>query len=216
MKECAGGARARSGRAHRIRLLVAGLFVTALVAPAGGQGIPVELRFDGQPLESQALPNFSCFSATAARWVRCGARHGEGPGAWTLEALEPGRYRLHVSIDENPANPRRFPGDFETQQDFEVTDQGPARLVVDMARLIHLTRPGDNGRPIEGMLTSCATQPRFETPRFAWTPAARIEFAWEPVAAGAEYRVSVTAVPCSAPVASARSSAPPAAFPRCP
>jgi tetratricopeptide (TPR) repeat protein len=182
-----------------MRLLLAGLFVLALVRSAAGQGIPVELRFDGQAFEPTAPPDFSCFSATAARWVRCGARPGEGPGAWTLEGLEPGRYRLHVSIDENPANPRRFPGDFEAQHEFEVTEQGPARLVVDMARLIHLTRPGDNGRPIEGLLTSCASQPRFETPRFAWTPAARIEFAWEPVATGAEYRVSVTAVPCAAP-----------------
>ena len=168
-------------------------------AAAAAPPIPVELRFDGQALEPTAPPDFTCFSATAARWVSCHARRAEGPGAWTLEGLEPGRYRLHVSIDENPANPRRFPGDYEAQQQVEVTPEGPERLIVDMARLIHLTRPGDNGRPIEGMLTSCARQQVFETPRLAWTPTARIEFAWDPVVAGAEYRVSVTAVSCSSP-----------------
>jgi hypothetical protein len=167
--------------------------------PAAAGSIPLELRFDGQALEPAAPPDFTCFSATANRWVSCGARRGEGPGAWILQGLEPGRYRMHVSIDENAANPRRFPGDFEAQPQFEVTEQGPERLVVDMARLIHLTRPGDNARPLEGMLTSCGTQPAFETPRLSWGPTARIEFAWEPIAAGAEYRVSVTAVSCTQP-----------------
>ncbi len=178
----------------------AALLVLAL-APAAGAGarIPLDLRFDGQPLEPMAPPDLTCFSATANRWVSCGATRGEGPGAWVLEGLEPGRYRLHVSIDENPANPRRFPGDYEAQLQFEVTEGGPERLAVDVARLIHLTRPGDNARALEGMLTSCATQPVFETPRFSWGPTAQVEFAWEPIVAGTEYRVSVTAVSCSQP-----------------
>jgi tetratricopeptide (TPR) repeat protein len=70
---------------------------------------------------------------------------------------------------------------------------------VDVARLIHLTRPGDNARALPGMLTSCATQPVFETPRVSWGPTAQIEFAWDPIVAGTEYRVSVTAVSCSQP-----------------
>jgi tetratricopeptide (TPR) repeat protein len=126
-------------------------------------------------------------------------KRGEGPGAWLLDGLAPGRYRLHVSIDDNPVNPRRFPGDYEAQLRFEVTERGPERLTVDMVRLIHLTRPGDNARSLEGMLTSCATQPVFETPRHSWGPTARIEFAWEPIVPGAEYRVSVTAVSCAQP-----------------
>ena len=176
----------------------AALLVLAL-APAGAGTLPLDLRFDGQALEPTAPPDFTCFSATANRWVSCGMKRGEGPGAWALEGLEPGRYRLHVSIDENPANPRRFPGDYEAQHRFEVTERGPERLAVDVVRLIHLTRPGDNARALEGMLTSCATQPTFETPRHSWGPTARIEFAWEPIVAGAEYRVSVTAVSCSQP-----------------
>ncbi len=175
------------------------LLVLTLAGAAGGGSIPLDLRFDGRALEPVAPPDFTCFSATLGRWVRCGAKRGEGPGVWELEGLEPGRYRLHVSIDENSANPRRFPGDYEAQLQFEVTERGPERLVVDLARLIHLTRPGDNARALEGMLTSCATQPVFETPRLSWGPAAQVEFAWEPIVAGAEYRVSVVAVSCSQP-----------------
>jgi tetratricopeptide (TPR) repeat protein len=179
-----------------------GLAVAAAVAllglaPGAAARIPLDLRFDGQPFEPSAPADLTCFSATAGAWVSCGARRGEGPGDWVLDGLAPGRYRLHVSVDENRANPRRFPGDYEAQHQFEVTDRGPDRLVVDMARLIHLTRPGDNARALEGMLTSCARQPVFETPRFSWGPTAQVEFAWEPIVPGAEYRVSVTAVSCS-------------------
>jgi tetratricopeptide (TPR) repeat protein len=191
-------------------LLVALLVLT--LAPAAAARIPLVLRFDGQPLEPAAPPDFTCFSATAGRWVGCGVTRGEGPGAWLLDGLAPGHYRLHVSIDENAANPRRFPGDYEGQQAFEMTEAGPERLTVDVARLIHLTRPGDNARALEGMLGGCATQPSFATPRYSWGPTAEIAFAWEPIVAGAEYRISVTAVSCSRPelqreVLSARTAA---------
>jgi hypothetical protein len=191
------GAQRRSGP----RWLAAAALAAVLGFPPGAQaGIPLELRFDGQALEPAAPPDFSCFSATQGRWMGCTAKKGEAPGAWMLEGLEPGRYRLHVSIDENTANPRRFPGDYEAQLQFEVTDRGPERLLVDAARLIHLTRPGDNARTLEGMLTSCATEPRFETPRYSWGPTAKVEFGWEPIVTGAEYRVSVAAVSCTPPM----------------
>lgn len=188
----------KARRSSRWITTLAALLLLGLARAAAGD-IPLDLRFDGKPLEPTALPDFTCFSATAGGWVSCGAKRGEGPGAWVLEGLQPGRYRLHVSIDENPANPRRFPGDYEAQPRFEVTERGPERLAVDAVRLIHLTRPGDNARALEGMLTSCATQPVFETPRHSWGPTAPIEFTWEPIVPGAEYRVSVTAVSCSKP-----------------
>jgi tetratricopeptide (TPR) repeat protein len=171
----------------------------APAAPGADAPIPLELRFDGRPFEPAASPDFTCFDETAGRWVRCRVRKGEAPGAWVLEGLGPGRYRMHVSIDENPANPRRFPGDYEAQPRFEVTATGPERIVVDLPRLIHLIRPGDNARALEGMLTGCATQPRVDTPRLSWGPSARVEFAWEPIVPRAEYRYSLLARACAAP-----------------
>ena len=177
--------------------VVAAVAVAVLaLAPVAQAPIPLDLRFDGQAFDPQALPDFTCFSYTSSRWVSCRVEKGQGPGGHVLERLPPGQYRMHVSIDENPANPRRYPGDYEAQPQFEVTERGPERLIVDLPRLIHLTRPGDNGRSLEGMLTGCATQPKFETPRYSWGPVASIEFAWEPIVAGAEYRYSLTAVSC--------------------
>jgi tetratricopeptide (TPR) repeat protein len=166
------------------------------LAPGAAAQIPLELRFDGRPFESAAEPEFTCFNATLGRWVTCRVRKAEGPGAWVLDRPEIGAYRLHVSVDANPTNPRRFPGDFEAQVRLDVTETGPARLVVELPKLIHLLRPGDNERPIEGMLTGCATQPAFATPRHAWWPTAKVEFAWEPVVTGGEYRYVLSATPC--------------------
>jgi Tetratricopeptide repeat len=140
----------RSSRARRagptfLRRLAAALAVTFVASVAGAAPpIPLELRFDGRPVDPKAPPDFSCFSASLGRWIRCRVEKGEARGAYLLERPEPARYRLHVSVDENPPNPRRYPGDYEAQVAFEVTDTGPERLVVDLARLIHLTRPGDN------------------------------------------------------------------------
>ena len=159
----------------RYALSVAVLVAVLTPAPGAPADIPVELRFDGRPFEPVAVPDFTCFSATLARWVSCRVRKGEGPGLYALERPEPGAYRMHVSIDENPANPRRYPGDYEAQPRFEVTAEGPERLIVDLPRLIHLTRPGDNDRSLEGMLRGCATEPALETPRHSWGPVARVE-----------------------------------------
>jgi tetratricopeptide (TPR) repeat protein len=171
----------------------------SLAGPASAQ-IPVELRFDGEPFESTAPPEFTCFDEAGGRWVGCPVARAEARGGWRLQRPAPGRYRLHVSIDENPINPRRYPGDYEGHVSFEATDTEPRRLLVDLARLIHLTRPADNGRALEGMLTGCATQPRFPTRRHAWTPSAVLEVAWAPIVADAEYRYSIATFECDPPV----------------
>jgi len=177
--------------------LVVAAAAALLAGATGAQAdIQLQLRFDDQVLDPKAKPDFTCYSYTLNRWVACRVQKSDAPGTYLLETLEPGKYQMHVSVDENPANPRRFPGDYEAQLSFEVTATGPERLAVDLARLIHLTRPGDNARAIEGMLTSCTKQPQFDTPRYSWGPTATVDFAWEPIVAGAEYRYTLVARTC--------------------
>lgn len=123
------------------------------LAPGAQADIPLELCFDGRALDPNVKPDFSCYNYTLGRWVSSRVQEVDAPGAYVLATPEPRKYRMHVSVDENPANPRRYPGDYEAQILFEVTATGPERLTVDLARLIHLTRPGDNARSLEGMLT---------------------------------------------------------------
>jgi tetratricopeptide (TPR) repeat protein len=171
--------------------------VVLALAPGAQADIPLELRFDGQAIDPKEKPDFTCYNYTLGRWVSCRVQKADDPGAYVLATPEPGKYRMHISVDENPANPRRYPGDYETQILFEVTAGGPERLTVDLARLIHLTQPGDNARSLEGMLVSCATQPRFDTPRFSWGPVAKVDFAWDPIVAGAEYRYTLLISSCA-------------------
>jgi hypothetical protein len=188
--------RAISSRRRHGLGLVAALVLLAL-APAAHARVGLVLRFDGRPVEPTAPVDVTCFDEGRGQWVGCRTTKAGEPGTWWLDGLPAGRYRLHVSVDENPANPRRYPGDYEAQTTVDVTDTGTAPIVVDLARLIHLTRPGDNARSLEGMLLGCASQPRFETPRLAWSPSARVETAWDPVVPGAEYRYWVSIRSCT-------------------
>lgn len=182
-----------------IRRVAGFIALFVLLAPAVNADIALALRFNGAPLTATVTPDITCFSYSENRWINCASHPTQRPGEYTIKNILPGKYRMHVSIDENRANPRVFPGDYEAQKIFEVPATGqPFRLEIDVPRLLHLTRPGDNARPIDGMLTGCATQPRFETARYAWAPRAKIDFGWEPVAAGAEYRYSLFALPCTA------------------
>lgn len=181
-----------------IRRFAGSIGLLVLLAPSVNADIPLALRFNGEPLTNTATPEFTCFSYTENRWVGCNVQRGEQAGEYSLRGLASGKYRLHVSIDENRANPLRFPGDYEAQINIEATSEGPPRVELDVPQLLHLTRPGDNARPLDGMLTGCATQPRFTTARYAWTPQAKIDFGWEPVVDGAEYRYSLFAFPCVA------------------
>ena len=66
-------------------------------APVAQAQIPLELRFDGQPLEPTAPPEFSCRHATLG-WTSCRVERAPAPGAWVLDRVPPGAYKLLVSI----------------------------------------------------------------------------------------------------------------------
>jgi len=103
--------------------LAAALALTLVASVAGAAPpIPLELRFDGRPLDPKTPPDFSCFSTTRGRWITCRVEKADASGAYLLERPEAAQYRLRVSVDENPRNPRRYPGDYEGQIAFEVTD----------------------------------------------------------------------------------------------
>ena len=104
----------RALKARRRWLAVALLVLWLAPAAATAGVIPLDLRFDGQPLEPTAPPDFTCFSAIANAWVSCPVKRGEGPGAWLLDGLAPGSVppaRQHRRESGEPASlPRRLRG----------------------------------------------------------------------------------------------------------
>jgi len=137
------------------RWLAAGAAVLALAAGAQAR-IPIDLRFDGQALDPQASPDFTCFNYTPSRWLGCRVRKADAPGASVLERPEPGKYRMHVSIDENPANPRRYPGDYEAQAASTTTTRAASGSA---------PRPRRRGSRPNGRRGSASSSPRSPRPR---------------------------------------------------
>ncbi len=159
--------------------------------------LPLSLQFDGKRLESTATPDFSCYSYTTNKWINCGIEYNESAGGYLMRRPALGKYRMHVSIDENKSNPRRYPGDFEAILKFEVTENTPETLTVNVPRLIHLKSPGNNNQSMEGILGPCEKKPVFETPLFFLGPGTRIPFSWDPVVDGAQYSYEIYRAQCS-------------------
>src|SRR5207248_551057 len=90
--------------------------------------------------------------------------------------------------DENPANPSRYPGDYDVFQGFDVTADAPMVMPIDVTRLIHLTAPWDNGASMEGMLSaSWEKKPSLDTPLYSLDHSLSLTFTWDPVAEEADY-----------------------------
>lgn len=157
-----------------------------------GPLLSVRLLFDGAPLQTKATPEFSCRADDRQEWFSCGIRPATAVGAYTMPRPAPGRYTLHLEIDENPDDPARYPGDYDVFHSFKVNGNSPLELVIDVPRLLHVTAPWDNAHPLDGMLTAPAdAKPSFDTPRYALPPRAVVAFSWEPVVAGAQYEYIV-------------------------
>jgi len=176
-------------RSH-VRLLAV---LAALTVPsaAAAQDIPIELRFDGQPLVVTSMPEFACLDRTRDKWIGCRIERSADGDRYVLSRPEAGEYTLHIKIDENTKNPARFPGDYDVFFPFEVTASTPIELRIDMPKLIRVTAPWDNDRDLEGMLA----RPWSEKPglRIARESGmATVTFEWEAVAPDAEYTFSIT------------------------
>lgn len=150
--------------------------------------IPLKLFFDGKPFIPSTVPVFSLFDASNNRWTRCDVSPDINGNGYVMQALCPGKYNLHIEIDENKSNPARYPGDYDIFYDFCVTPDSPSELLINMPKLIHLIAPWDNNKNLDGMLTySWDKKPSFDTPHFSLNHKTKILFSWEPVSGDAEY-----------------------------
>jgi tetratricopeptide (TPR) repeat protein len=156
-----------------------------LLAPAAApaQYLPVELLFDGKPLQAAARPEFSCRDDNRDEWIACEISPEPGTGRYLMARPAPGKYTLHIEIDENKNNPVRFPGDYDVFHQFEVTGDSPSVVRVDMLKLIHVTDPWDNNKDLDGMLTGEWSK----KPQAGRT----LTLKWDPVAPLAEYDYAV-------------------------
>jgi len=80
-------------------------------------------------------------------------------------------YACNAEVDANTANPGLYPGDYKGTGHFSAHKTSTTSLNIDMERLIHLTRPEDNGKPMAGWGAAYFDEIRVNTPvRFSWVP----------------------------------------------
>ena len=108
-----------------LTLALFGWLLLGLPSRSFGQTIPIQLLFDGKPLETTARPEFSCLDTNQNTWIACTVTTARWPDRYVMARLAPGRYVLHVTINENRRNPARFPGDYDVFHRFEVTPDAP-------------------------------------------------------------------------------------------
>ncbi|HUF07820.1 MAG TPA: hypothetical protein VMO47_00780 [Rhodothermales bacterium] len=158
--------------------------------------LEVQLLFDGQPLLSKKRADFSCFDYTHQKWINCRIEPADGVQRYVMARPAPGRYRMHVGIDEDEGNPDSYAGDYEAIHYFDFATDTRGALLIDVPKLIHLTSPVDNGRSVEGAFGACRREPDYTVPFISWHRTAPVAFSWDPVADGAEYHVSVRRATC--------------------
>ena len=165
------------------------LVILSMPSVVHGQDIPVQLLFDGEPLQVTAEPEFACLDRTRNTWIGCRIQRETDGTSYLLSRPAPGGSTLHVKIDENTKNPGRFPGDYDVFYPFEVTAAGPAELNIDLPRLMRVKAPWDNDRDLNGMLA----RPWSEKPGFTISRSgvATVTFEWDAVVPGAEYSYSI-------------------------
>lgn len=163
---------------------------------SGGDSVEVQLLFDGSPLLSKKHAKFSCFEYGQDKWVNCRIRPSEGVQRYAMAKPGPGRYRIHVDVDENEDNPGMYPGDFSVVHMLEVGRSFRGPLLIDVPEVIHLTTPADNGRNIEGAFGACKRDPDYTAPLLSFDHRVPVTFGWDPVAEGARYSISVFRARC--------------------
>jgi hypothetical protein len=154
----------------------------AAATPASVEG---KLLFDGKPFTGAAAPNF---------WFRKQGTSGEAKaqveyaaGAFTVRGLGPGRYAMSVRIDNEPKNPKTFPGDLTAWEEFAVESARPVVLDVSLRTIMHLVQPVDNGVVIPGWDVPCGA---------GNVHPGKVLFSWEALGPDTRYDVSVDRLAC--------------------
>ena len=109
------------------------------------------------------------------------------PRSFSLKVLSEGKYSCDVKVDANPSNPAQYPGDYKGHASFSAVSKSFVNLKIDMERIIHLTKPEDNGIPMLGWGSVCFNNILFESP---------VQISWEPIEKDVYYTYTVNRTEC--------------------
>jgi len=146
------------------------------------------ILFDNQPITkfTSAEPTFSFLNTDSKQHETPEIEYSED-GQFQAKGLFAGKFYMSVEIDANLVNPNRSPGDFmKWGTEFDVPNT--TEIVVDMARVIHLTQPQDNLQRMTNRGSSeCSGLTTLRSP---------VRFAWDSLGEGVVYNYLVGTVDC--------------------
>lgn len=142
-------------------------------------------------------PRFWFQDRDSGQRVQPGVEHQDGE--FKVRNLDPGHYGLNVAYDLNPANPLQYPGDLRAWETFTVEPgQAPVKLKLNLIRLLHLTAPVDNNRPVASWGRQCQDGAQAGD----ISPSQPIKFSWESLGPGVSYDYEILRVTCGNPTSS--------------
>lgn len=157
---------------------------------AGAIVVKGRLFFDGKPLSdfTHAPATFRIYTQTLGQWVTPAYDYDAATANFTIQVLAEDQYSCNAEVDANPANPGSYPGDYKGSGYFSAHKTSTSAVLnIDMERLIHLTKPEDNGKPMAGWGAACFDKIRVYTP---------VRFAWEPIEKDVNYTYTVNRTEC--------------------
>jgi hypothetical protein len=155
------------------------------VSPAVVTG---RLLLDGKPYAGPATPAPTFWFRNAATKTVVKPAVEYAAGVFSVRELPPGAYGLSVRIDANQANPNIFPGDLNAWSEFTLKPGAIASVDASLRRIIRLLQPVDNNVLVPGWDVPCGG---------GRTLPAQVVLAWEPLAPGTRYDVSVDRLVCA-------------------
>jgi len=156
--------------------------------PGAARDVEGSLQYDGRTITAvtKVQPRFRIRSEKTGDTVSVPVHYARG--VFKISGLSPGRFEIEADIDANPGNPARYPGDFQGRKTFQVTEGKTGRVKMNLTRILHLTGPEDNGRPIPTWGARCRDKTSFGK---------KLKFIWEPLGEeGASYNYVITRSRC--------------------
>lgn len=147
------------------------------------------LLYDGQPLSeyTKAKPVFQVNSVRLQQWFTPLTEYDDKSGYFSIHGLNEGDYSGFVKVDANPLNPEQYPGDYKASFSFSVSSKLSSDIHVYLERILHLTKPQDNGIPLSEWGAACKDTIPLKSP---------VLLRWESLGADVDYTFTIIRTEC--------------------
>jgi hypothetical protein len=147
------------------------------------------LHLDGKPLSdfTSATPELQLYNRELRHWFTPEYSYDVLTGTLHVKNIAKGKYWSQLSVYTRQKTYGEYPGDYKGRVGFTVASDSQTVVTADLERIIHLTSPQDNSKPLNERMP-CVNPPEFESP---------VIISWEPLGKDVTYHYSIKRTICS-------------------